>query len=200
MDSRQRILNRVRQYQPPTVELPAHLPSGIMFADPRAQFLTVLEQVGGCGTVASDLTDAESFVRTLPVMQDAKTVVSLVKGIGVGNLDINSCQEPHELVGVDVAIATGKFGVAENAAIWVTDENLKHRAVYFICQHLVLVVPARDVVHNMHEAYVRLGGAFARPGFSGFISGPSKTADIEQSLVIGAQGPRSLTVVLVESL
>lgn len=200
MTSRQRILNRVRQYQPPMVELPAHLQNGMTYADPRAQFLAVLEQVGGRGTVASDLTDAESFVRTLPVMEDAKIVVSLVKGIAVGNLDIHSCQEPHELAGVDVAIAPGKFSVAENAAILVTDENLKHRAIYFICQHLVLLVPANEIVHNMHQAYARLGGAFDRPGFSGFISGPSKTADIEQALVIGAQGPRSLTVVLVESM
>lgn len=200
MDSRQRILNRVRQYQPALVELPAHLQSGITFADSRVQFLAVLEQVGGRGTVASDLTDAESFIRTLPVMEDAKTVVSLVKGIDVGNLDIESCREPHELVGVDVAIAAGKFAVAENAAIWVTDENLQQRVLYFICQHLVLVVPAGEVVDNMHQAYARLGSAFDRPGFSGYISGPSKTADIEQSLVIGAQGPRSLTVVLVESL
>jgi L-lactate dehydrogenase complex protein LldG len=149
--------------------------------------------------MASDLVDAESFVRTLPVMLDAKTIVSLVKPIKLGNLDINIVGEPHELAGVDVAIAEGRFGVAENAAIWITDEELRHRAIYFICQHLVLLVPASEIFSNMHQAYERLAGSFERPGFGGFISGPSKTADIEQSLVIGAQGPRSLTVVLVES-
>ena len=199
MTSREEILERVRRNQPVAVELPAHFQQGITFADPREQFLKVLEQVGGNGTVASDLVDAESFVRTLPVMLDAKIVVSLVKPIKLGNLDINTVGEPHELAGVDVAIAQGNFGVAENAAIWVTDENLRHRAIYFICQHLVLLVQASDIVSNMHQAYERLAGAFDRPGFSGFISGPSKTADIEQSLVIGAQGPRSLTVILVES-
>jgi L-lactate dehydrogenase complex protein LldG len=59
----------------------------------------------------------------------------------------------------------------------------------------VLIVPADQIVHNMHQAYDRL--QFNEPSYRLFISGPSKTADIEQSLVIGAQGPRSLVVFLV---
>jgi L-lactate dehydrogenase complex protein LldG len=200
MSSRESVLQRVRKNQPAAVELPPKFASGITFADPRAQFLTVLEQVGGRGTVASDLADADSFIRTLPVLQDAKTIVSLVKGVGQANFDIEACKTPHELAGVDVAILSGKFGVAENAAIWITDENINQRAIYFICQHLVLVVPAREIVNNMHEAYDRMDRVFHGAGFGCFLSGPSKTADIEQSLVIGAQGPRSLTVVLVEGM
>jgi L-lactate dehydrogenase complex protein LldG len=199
MGSREVILERVRRNQPATVELPAHLRGGITYADARGQFLAVLEQVGGHGTIVADMHDAASFVRTLPVVQDAQVVASLVGGIG-GNLNVETCQQPHELASVDVAIMRGQFAVAENAAIWVTDEDLQDRALYFICQHLVLVVPAREIVHNMHEAYERLGSLFDQPGFSMFLSGPSKTADIEQSLVIGAQGPRSLTVVLVEGM
>jgi L-lactate dehydrogenase complex protein LldG len=198
VSSRDSILKRIRQHQPAATPLPGHLQNGITFADPRGQFISVLESVGGRATVASNLVDAASFIRTLPVVSEAKSIVSLVKGIESGNLELDSVVEPHDLVGVDVAIASGKFAVAENAAIWVTEENIRHRAIYFICQHLVLVLPADSIVSNMHEAYERLGDAFERPGFSGFISGPSKTADIEQSLVIGAQGPRSLTVVLVE--
>ncbi|MCU0983250.1 MAG: LUD domain-containing protein, partial [Pirellulaceae bacterium] len=72
-----------------------------------------------------------------------------------------------------------------------------HRVLFFIVQHLVLIVPADRVLHNLHEAYGQL--RFDRPEFGLFISGPSKTADIEQSLVIGAHGARSLTVFLLES-
>src|SRR5262249_25432909 len=103
----------------------------------------------------------------------------------------------HALADVDFAILPAHFGVAENGAVWVTDAGVKHRAVYFLTQHLALVLPADQMVDNMHQAYERL--AFAGPGFRAFISGPSKTADIEQSLVIGAHGPRSLTVFALTS-
>ncbi len=88
----------------------------------------------------------------------------------------------------------GELAVAENGAVWFTDRGLRHRVLPWIAQHLALVIPGERLVNDMHEAYERIE---VGNGFGCFISGPSKTADIEQALVIGAHGPRSATVFLI---
>lgn len=100
-----------------------------------------------------------------------------------------------DLEAVDVLEIDGMFGVAENGAIWLSDQFLPNRVAPFICQHLVIYVAKSEVVATLHEAYERLDRNYADFGL--FLSGPSKTADIEQSLVIGAHGARSLTIVLI---
>ncbi|MCB0630744.1 MAG: LUD domain-containing protein, partial [Lewinella sp.] len=92
-------------------------------------------------------------------------------------------------------ILPAQLGVAENAAVWLTEAEMGQRVVPFIAEHLVLVLDRKDVVSDMHQAYKRI--EIDEPGFGLFIAGPSKTADIEQSLVIGAQGPRTWLVILV---
>mgnify|MGYP001550094073 CR=1 FL=1 len=103
---------------------------------------------------------------------------------------------PHELADLDVLILRGQFGVAENGAVWLSEKEIPIRIMPFITKHLVLVVDPASLVGNMHEAYDRI--ADKHDEFGVFISGPSKTADIEQTLVIGAQGPLTLHVVLHE--
>jgi L-lactate dehydrogenase complex protein LldG len=192
MASRDDVLRAVRAHRPPPAELPDPSGRGITYADCPRQFAAVLEAVGGRCLFAADLAAVNQALAGLTEYATAKTVVSLVPGVGAANVDLNSVADPHELAGVDFAIMPGRFGVAENGAVWVTDEGVRHRAIFFIVQHLALVIEAGEIVDNMHQAYERL--AFGGPGFGAFISGPSKTADIEQSLVIGAHGPRSLTV------
>jgi len=101
-------------------------------------------------------------------------------------------QEGLSLTEVEVLEIDGEFGVAENGAIWLTEEALPHRVAPFICQHLVIHV--QKIVPHMHAAYEELKKPSSSFGL--FLAGPSKTADIEQSLVIGAHGARSLTVVI----
>ena len=103
--------------------------------------------------------------------------------------------DSHSFAKLDLAILKGQFGVAENGAIWLEDSNLGLRGIPFITEHLVIVLDRESLVSTMHQAYDRIGNQHA--GFGLFIAGPSKTADIEQSLVIGAHGAKSLMVVLI---
>jgi L-lactate dehydrogenase complex protein LldG len=105
-------------------------------------------------------------------------------------------EDPHDLEDLNLAILEGQFGVAENGAIWIDDKQLPHRVLPFIAEHLVIVLPKSDLFPTLHQAYEMIGDAHS--GFGLFVAGPSKTADIEQSLVIGAHGAKSLRVVLVD--
>jgi L-lactate dehydrogenase complex protein LldG len=96
---------------------------------------------------------------------------------------------------IEQAIIQGNFGVAENGAIWLEDKDLPQRIIPFITQHLILQLDVNKIVPTMQEAYKQIH--LSQTGFGVFISGPSKTADIEQSLVYGAHGAKELTVVLV---
>lgn len=194
-NSRAEILKAIRSRDVPASPLPDLAGHWIRYPDRAAQFRTMLEFVGGQCHFVRNLAEAQQRLDSLAPYQSAKKVVSLVPELGRPNVGLDSIEDPHALEDVDFAILRGEFAVAENGAIWITDQGVKQRVVYFLTQHLSLVVPASEMVDNMHDAYERL--RFQGRGFGAFISGPSKTADIEQSLVIGAHGARSLTVFLV---
>jgi L-lactate dehydrogenase complex protein LldG len=81
--------------------------------------------------------------------------------------------------------------------VWVKESQMVNRLLPFICQHLVIVLEKKKLVATMHHAYQEIN--VFEEGFGVFIAGPSKTADIEQSLVIGAHGARSMTVYLLNN-
>lgn len=187
MSSKQRILAAVREAKPGPRALP-NLPPDPQTdrAELEAAFRDVLAASKTTFLPAAQLAG-------YPQQRGLKTVVSNVDGI-TGNLDAHAIADPLQLAGVDLAILPARLGVAENGAMWLSEAECVHRVLPFITQHLVLVLERDTLVATMHEAYRRID--VDATGFGVFIAGPSKTADIEQSLVIGAHGPRSLVVCL----
>lgn len=195
MSGREAFLASLRRNAPPALPVP-ELPAGIRYDDPEKQFAETFTSVGGKFVRVTSLEEINFELAQIEPYAQARKIASLIPGVGRANFDPGTLSDPHELEGLDFAIITGEFGVAENGAVWVPGSALgPHRAIFVATQHLALVVSAGQIVHNMHEAYERI--RFERPGFGTFISGPSKTADIEQSLVIGAHGARSCTLFLV---
>ncbi len=194
-NSKQLLLEKLRSQTLENKLLPEVIEGDwIRFEDPLAQFAETLKFVGGSCELLDSAQDLAGRLASFEQFRDAKRIFSTVPEVP-GNVDLDGVDDPHLLENLDFVVYPGEFAVAENGAIWLTDRNLKHRVVFFITQYLVLVVKRADIVQTMHEAYARAQPP--RPGFGLFLSGPSKTADIEQSLVIGAHGCRELQVYIV---
>lgn len=195
MTSKEKILNSIRENNiVKDVKLPSYENFGIKFDNKFETFSTILESVGGKALVI----EKENLDKTIKELYpDEKVIASNVDFCSLGNFDSNSQDDAHNLKDIDLAIVKGNFAVAENGAIWMKDESNRHRSLYFIAQNIVIVINENEIVNNMHEAYEKL--SFDKAGFGVFISGPSKTADIEQSLVIGAHGPKSGYVIFIKS-
>ncbi len=190
--SRNAILAAVRAHQADPAPLPAIPAFGTgAHSELVARFKTVLEQVGGAWVERRAGSDLAAIIRSH--YPDTARIVSTVDELPGSTIAVTADSAPTDLVQVELGIVRGRLGVAENAAVWVDDEQLPHRALPFVAEHLILLLAPNDLVPDMHAAYAALAGR--RFGYGVFISGPSKTADIEQSLVIGAQGPRTLLLV-----
>ena len=123
--------------------------------------------------------------------------IPLCSGVTGWWLAPDAAKHPHTLADVELGILTAELAVAENAAVLLSSAVLPERALAFLSQHLVVLVPATALVADMVSAQARL--PVPPPHHLTWMSGPSKTADIEQTLVVGAHGSRSLTVIAWEA-
>jgi len=189
MSARDDILARIRANQPaavPMPEVPAFDPPA--GSDLLDQFKAGVARMGGKVVEATGPLDR--IVRKLH--PGAKRVCSAtVEG---GGPPLEAGIAPSSLHDVDVGIVRARFGVAETGSVWLTEADFGVSALGFLSQHLVVLLDPSAIVANMHHAY-RLRGAFDA-GYGVFMTGPSATADIEGVLIHGAQGIRSLVVVL----
>ena len=190
MSSRDKILAAVKQNQPEAAALPSLEGLSDNMPGTLEAYRKILEGLGGS---LFEITDEREIPALLA--QHYPDLKRIITATDLQRAWVN--EDPHLLDDVDMAIVPGLWGVAENGSVWLTEEQLQVRVLPFICQHLAVVIDAGQIVPTMHEAYDRLQDLDY--DFGSFIAGPSKTADIEQSLVIGAHGPRSMTVFLMES-
>lgn len=165
---------------------------GITYPDPLVQFISMSQTVGGKVVELEPGQDINDLIREL--YPEAKEIASNLPEITIATRNPDTIGSPQALNNTDVGVIRGVFGVAENGCIWVPQQMVE-KAVCFISENLVILLKKTEIVNNMHEAYKRV--EFNDYGYGTFISGPSKTADIAQVLVMGAQAARSVTVILM---
>lgn len=189
------MLEEIRAALPAPVELPEIGDLGITFDDKSHTFAEMLTVVGGTPKRVASIDEVNEILQK--EFASHEKWLSFCPEIDGKNADSAASRGVHGYQDIDLVVLEGVFGVAENGAIWVPLERVSHPASLVLSQHLAIVIRASDLVDNMHQAYARIAAAGVLPRYGVFISGPSKTADIEQSLVIGAHGARSLTVFIL---
>ena len=208
MSSKEEILKKFRSNVRERFDMPDLSDiQAVTYADPLAQFIQMTKSVGGQAIEVERGRDVNAVVCEL--FPEAKEIASNLPEITIATRNPDTVGEVADLNGTDVGIVRGSFGVAENACVWIP-QQMKEKAVCFISENLIILLPKSQIVNNMHEAYARLSahpalnregvgeGLFNDYGYGTFISGPSKTADIAQVLVMGAQAARSATVLLLD--
>ena len=191
MTSREYILSQIRGSLRRSVEMPDLTSiNPVEYQDRIAKFMETAAQVGGHAVLLEDGADISARLREL--YPSARVTASSLPYIDADK-DPDMVQDAAELADVDLGVVEGKVAVAENGCVWVP-QNTKERAVMFISQSLAIIVDRNDIVSNMHEAYRKI--EMSGFGYGCFISGPSKTADIAQALVMGAQAAREVTVII----
>lgn len=192
MSTKNDILSAIRSHTAKAYVMPVIEPDAIQYADAVSRFIETLESVGGSAILLHEGEDLNERITSL--YPEARVIASNLPEIHMATINPDTVETPYQLNGVDLAIVQGETGVAENGCVWIP-QNVKEKALYFIAEYVVILLNKKHIVSNMHEAYEQI--RFNDNGFGVFISGPSKTADIEQSLVIGAHGAKGVTVVLV---
>jgi len=193
MDTKDYILKNLRQNVRETYEMPNLDFKALTYEDPVKAFIETTTTTAGAKLmeIAPDDDINQKIREAYP---NAKIIASNLPGVEA-NLNPDTVSEAQDLEKTDVGVIKGEVACAENGCVWIP-QNMKEKAICFISECLVILVSRRNIVSNMHEAYERI--QFNDYGFGTFISGPSKTADIEQSLVYGAQAARDVTIFLTD--
>ena len=191
MSSKNDILASIRRNTGTRYEMPKIDLNPITYTDKIGSFTEILSQAGGKAIELKEGEDVNEIIRR--EFPNAQRIASNLCEISCATFNPDTLENPKELNGTDVAVVKGEFGVVENAAVWLP-KQVRHKGLYFISNALVILLDKSQLVNNMHEAYAR--NEKASYDYGVFMSGPSKTADIEQALVFGAHGPIQVTVIL----
>ena len=217
MDARSEILGRIRNASAadPTLRtsplaLPAVLTgAAVAPAERYERFRSALEQVGGRVERKKNLIAAHERVLELVRARGARRIaVSEVAELALLRADLASeCElcgpasARAELLAAEVGVTCAQWGIAETGTLVLESAHERHRLVSLLPPVHVAILPSQALLGTLGEALAAVrssSGALASRTIT-FITGPSRTADIELTLVVGVHGPRELHVLVHDS-
>jgi L-lactate dehydrogenase complex protein LldG len=173
-------------------------------------FCRNLESVGGhCIVVNGEdeagevlhriIAELEASLQRSPkvALSDAPLLSRLAGAIEVGDVATSPCAD--DLFGYDVGVTTAQAAIAESGTLVLESDKERHRLASLLPPVHIALVAAADIRATLGEALmlVRSNGSEMSRAIT-FITGPSRTADIELTLTIGVHGPKELYVIVNE--
>ena len=192
--NKDKFLADIRKNQPRSLPLLDLNFNQFLTSDPPVEtFVQTLARIGGEAVEVENISEAKLIIEQR--FPEIKKCFCAIPEMDANTVNLAEVRTSNDLDDLQLVILPGQLGVAENGAVWIADASMGKRVAPFITEHLVIVLSRQNIVQNLHQAYTDIGTDEYNYGV--FIAGPSKTADIEQSLVIGAHGPLSLMVFLI---
>lgn len=122
------------------------------------------------------------------IKQAAKRDISVIKDGMRGHL-----------AGVDIALTTADYGIAETGSLVIDSSSEELRLATMISEIHVAVIPKSRIRAKAEDMYAELKGFMSKsPDYLAFVTGPSRTADIERVLALGVHGPLELHILILE--
>lgn len=184
-----------------------------------AQFQRMLTAAGGEAYYVEQLVQAADIIATHPALARGSIVVppvppsrenrngaiplwlALLPALRERGISIVEAGTPPEVADAPAGLSGAELAVAETGSVLIAENGLSARVVTMLTLTHFVVLDAADIVAMLDDAGQRLQ-QLARPGpeqrhYMTFVTGPSRTADIERTLTIGVQGPKALCVIFI---
>ncbi len=209
--ARENILHRVRtalgrsEGQPPTAEPPVRLRVPEVDLETRIDsMLARVEALAGKTHRAATPADARDFVAAAiagktAVASNAPFLAECgIAGLSNVRSDINNRETLRELCATcDVGVTSADYALADTGTLVMLSSPQEARLISLLPPAHIAVVPASRLLGSLDELFTILPNPSEQTSSMVLITGPSRTADIEQILVRGVHGPGEITVVVV---
>lgn len=207
-EAREAILRQLHHgRQPPAdaaqhyIQVPVRGPLPTLKTGAQAQFSAKLTASGASIERASD---------------NAQLVQSVTDFLRRHHQALKLCVMPHPLLAglswpeelqtetrgveaTDLSVLTvGCYGIAETGSVVMLSSHDTPAEANFLPDNFICVVRGKDIVAHVEEVWEHLRQTTNMPAVVNLISGPSRTADVEQTIQLGAHGPRRMHVIMLD--
>lgn len=166
-------------------------------ADLKAEFMSVRDEEGARRAVAQ-LAGEGGWKRA--ALQSNALVEQVLTGTGIEVFPLKAGYDVDSLERCDAGISLCDALIAQTGSVLVTSRSTGGRAISVLPPHHIVLARRDQVVPDLPSAFALIkqthDGSY--PSMISFITGPSRTGDIERILVLGAHGPKRLTILLMD--